>query len=149
MQDDGSNKHDLISDMASIYSGALATIIAASGENARSGLPGVNKNSRVLENLLEISGTCLYLTYRRPLNITMNESIYNTRGWTFQERLLSRRCIYFTDTQIFFECREQLYSEDRFGKQTDTYPHAAEPSGYLINKMLLAFENSQSNDEVG
>jgi hypothetical protein len=54
VQDDESVKHDLISDMASIYSGALATIITASGENAGFGLPGVRENSRVLEHLVEI-----------------------------------------------------------------------------------------------
>jgi hypothetical protein len=149
VQDDESVKHDLISDMASIYSGALATIIAASGENAGFGLPGVRENSRVLEYLVEIPGTGLSLRYRRALNITMNDSTYNTRGWTFQERLLSRRCLYFTETQLFFECQEHLYSEDRFGKQTDTYPHASEPSGYLINKMLLDLNDSQGNEEVG
>jgi hypothetical protein len=31
-------------------------------------------------------------------------SYWNTRGWTFQEQHLSRRCIYFTAEEVFFTC---------------------------------------------
>ncbi|KAF7976709.1 hypothetical protein HWV62_5875 [Athelia sp. TMB] len=35
---------------------------------------------------------------------------WDTRGWTFQEWLLSPRLAYFTDSQVFFECGD-LYEE--------------------------------------
>ncbi|KZP13947.1 HET-domain-containing protein [Athelia psychrophila] len=37
---------------------------------------------------------------------------WNTRGWTFQEWLLSPRLAYFTESQVFFECRT-LFEEGR------------------------------------
>ncbi|KZP13948.1 HET-domain-containing protein [Athelia psychrophila] len=37
---------------------------------------------------------------------------WDSRGWTFQEWLLSPRLAYFTESQVFFECRT-LYKEGR------------------------------------
>ncbi|OCL14849.1 HET-domain-containing protein, partial [Glonium stellatum] len=39
-------------------------------------------------------------------------SVWNTRGWTFQERLLSRRVLHFSETVVVFECRAGTISED-------------------------------------
>ncbi|KAM3066308.1 hypothetical protein ACMFMG_003181 [Clarireedia jacksonii] len=113
VQDDELVKHRLISEMASIYSGALVTIVAASSKNAGDHLPGVRESSRVLHDMTEVPGTGLSIMTRRSLDFIMDQSTYNMRGWTFQERLLSRRRIYFTETQMFFECQQCLYSEDR------------------------------------
>lgn len=35
----------------------------------------------------------------------------NQRGWVFQERALSRRTIYFTETQMYWECGEGIRCE--------------------------------------
>jgi hypothetical protein len=144
VQDDESVKHHLISEMSSIYSGALVTIVAASGKNAGFGLPGVSENSRVLKGLEEIPDTGLHVMHRRrPLYQIMDDSTYNTRGWTFQERLLSRRCIYFTDIQIFFECQQHLYSEDRSGTQMEAKNLYPRPR----RTMRSEFGNPLDNDE--
>ena len=37
---------------------------------------------------------------------------WNTRGWTFQERLLSKRVLHFTKRKIFWECRTSDASEE-------------------------------------
>ncbi|KAE9376422.1 HET-domain-containing protein [Stipitochalara longipes BDJ] len=152
VQDDESVKDQLISEMASIYSGALVTLVAASGENANSGLSGVRDNSRMSQDLVEVLGTGLAFTYWIPFDHAINHSIYSTRGWTFQERLLSRRCLYFTETQIFFECQKYLGSEDRTGKQEGPYPNGTRTpkSGNLIIRMLLETEteNSRNKDEI-
>jgi hypothetical protein len=39
-------------------------------------------------------------------------SNYNQRAWTFQERLLSVRCLIFTPEQVYWECRCRSWSED-------------------------------------
>lgn len=42
----------------------------------------------------------------------LGESVWNERGWTFQERLLSRRSLVFTDEQVYWECQVASYLED-------------------------------------
>ncbi|KAK6836483.1 hypothetical protein PG987_006978 [Apiospora arundinis] len=39
------------------------------------------------------------------------ESPLNRRGWVLQERALARRSVYFTDTQMYFECGEGIRCE--------------------------------------
>ncbi len=150
VQDDESLKDQLISDMASIYSSALITIVAANGSNANSGLAGVCKGSRVSQDMMDIPGTGLSVTYWTPLDLALDGSTYNTRGWTFQERLLSRRCLYFTETQIFFECQQSLHSEDRTGKQEGPYPSSTRTpqSGNIANRMLLDLQDLENKKQT-
>ena len=42
----------------------------------------------------------------------IERSKWNTRGWTFQERLLSKRCLIFAEGRVFFQCRATAMSED-------------------------------------
>ncbi|XP_044724639.1 uncharacterized protein HRG_02535 [Hirsutella rhossiliensis] len=35
---------------------------------------------------------------------------WNTRGWTYQELLLSRRLLFFTDSQVYFQCMSNLWN---------------------------------------
>jgi hypothetical protein len=36
----------------------------------------------------------------------------STRGWTLQERLLSRRTLHYSSDQMYFECQEGILAED-------------------------------------
>ncbi|KXH49632.1 hypothetical protein CSAL01_10564 [Colletotrichum salicis] len=40
----------------------------------------------------------------KPDQIDVDASLWNRRGWTFQERLLSRRSIFITEYQVLFQC---------------------------------------------
>ena len=42
----------------------------------------------------------------------IDASEWNRRGWTFQERILSRRCVIFTEGRIFFQCRQTSWSQE-------------------------------------
>ncbi|KAL9629892.1 MAG: hypothetical protein Q9204_005019 [Flavoplaca sp. TL-2023a] len=44
------------------------------------------------------------VTGRDPWN-PVDKAAWNTRGWTYQERLLSRRLLHFTSSVLFWECR--------------------------------------------
>ena len=43
------------------------------------------------------------------------------RGWTFQEHALSTRMIHFLDSEVIWECRSEMISEDGHPIQDNTY----------------------------
>jgi hypothetical protein len=46
----------------------------------------------------------LFVSTLPPLRPALAQSNWITRGWTFQEACLSRRCLFFTDLQLYFTC---------------------------------------------
>ncbi|RMZ79864.1 hypothetical protein DV737_g3267, partial [Chaetothyriales sp. CBS 132003] len=42
----------------------------------------------------------------------LDQSVYESRAWTYQESCLSRRCLFFFDNQVTFRCRSALWRED-------------------------------------
>jgi hypothetical protein len=44
------------------------------------------------------------LAVPRDVRQSIQESIWWERGWTYQEGVLSRRRLVFTDSQVYFEC---------------------------------------------
>lgn len=46
-----------------------------------------------------------------PLHLALEVPTWDTRGWILQERLLSRRCLYFTDRYVYFQCGREVASE--------------------------------------
>jgi hypothetical protein len=42
------------------------------------------------------------------------KSVWNSRSWTLQEMYFSRRLIYFTPVQVYFQCSQAIWREDRF-----------------------------------
>lgn len=80
-QDLGDEKQREINAMASIYNGAIFTIVAASADDAWAPLPGVSKSTRPTHIPKIINGLKLARAgddYR----ITVEQSTWNTRGWT-------------------------------------------------------------------
>jgi hypothetical protein len=54
------------------------------------------------------------LLVSKPPEAVIDDSIWNKRGWTFQERLLSRRCLIFAEGQVYFQCRSTVISQHIF-----------------------------------
>lgn len=120
-QDDAANIQANVSSMDQVYAGAWLTIVAASGLDADSGLPGVSKevprSVRQMRIIATRSTSKKGITMANMLDSEMdavNASRWNTRGWTYQERLLSRRLLVFTSSQAFYcdsgcDCREDVH----------------------------------------
>jgi hypothetical protein len=105
--------------MASIYENALLTLAAASSSNSRGGLFRTSNPGTLLphdENILagfQADQREIYI--RRFPSPTFFEygakadgdgtSPLLKRAWVFQERILSRRILFFTPWELVFECR--------------------------------------------
>jgi hypothetical protein len=49
----------------------------------------------------------------------ISNSVWATRGWTYQEAYLSKRCLFFTNYQVYFACRSGTKSEAVFHSYID------------------------------
>ncbi|KAJ4294198.1 hypothetical protein N0V90_007888 [Kalmusia sp. IMI 367209] len=92
--------------MDRIYQEAIVTIIAASGTDAHSGLPGVIPTSRNTQRLVKEIVPGLHMTTIQDLDFWLRPSKYSQRGWTMQEEVLSRRKLIFINNQVYFRCLE-------------------------------------------
>lgn len=110
-QSDDAEKTYLISRMTTIYEEAELTIVAAAGPGAGHGLPGIRSTSRIPQPKYTLdSGSTLLSSHRDP-RYDILESAYWTRGWTYQEGVLSNRRLVFTQNQIYWECRNMAAQE--------------------------------------
>ncbi|KAF2171390.1 hypothetical protein M409DRAFT_18503 [Zasmidium cellare ATCC 36951] len=102
--------------MNSIYHGAYCTIVAASGEDANAGL-FTHKANPIMQEI----AAGVKMTVQHSIDWYLNRSKYNTRGWTLQELVLSRRTIVFLDGQLHFRCRSANWSADTWADQWKTW----------------------------
>jgi hypothetical protein len=109
-QSNEQKKQQQISQMDLIYFNAEVTIIAAAGEDASFGLPGVNKATRLYQPNPRIGDFHLASTLPHP-RAMIESSKWSTRGWTFQEAILPKRRLVFTDRQVLFDCNRTHSAE--------------------------------------
>ncbi|KAK8029684.1 hypothetical protein PG993_010975 [Apiospora rasikravindrae] len=102
-QNNPSLKHDQIQQMDAIYRNSALTIISAAGVDETYGLPGVSSRARRQQLVIRHQGLTVIQAPKDP-QTSIASSHWSTRGWTFQEALLSRRRLVFTDDQMYFEC---------------------------------------------
>lgn len=100
-EEETNEKHAQIARMHQIYGGASITIIAAAGKGPDHGLPGVRSKRR--SPTVRLPNRTLFATLPDP-KLLVDTSTWSTRGWTFQEGLLARRRLVFTDQQVYFQC---------------------------------------------
>lgn len=130
-QDNDDEKRLQMNNMNAIYEESVLTIIAAAGDNPYYGLPGVSATKRKSQPHVKIGSRTLISTPYVKNEIL--HSKWNTRGWTYQEGLLSQRKLVFTDTQIYFQC---------------TSMHCLE-SIYAPLEMLHTHDKNRMRDKVG
>jgi hypothetical protein len=131
VQDDAITKGAQINAMDIIYGMAVFTLVAAVDPAKATGLPGVRGRPRAsfLENdtrLFHAEGSYIDLNFF----VTVDRSTWNTRGWTFQERVLSKRCIYITNYQAYFTCPRLLIQEE-LGEYPQEDKHIISPPSHF------------------
>lgn len=112
-QDNVTEKSTQIAHMDVVYRCALTTIVALSSTKASDPLLGVrpgtllplysqvvNINSSYFQSRIDVMEPALF-----------RQSVYETRGWTFQERLLAPRCLYMTGYSAQYHC-ENKHNDD-------------------------------------
>jgi hypothetical protein len=122
-QDDQEDLAMQIAQMGRIYQSAALTIVQASADpetSVRTPLRGLLPGSRkIRQEQVVVQHEKVLLTHRPPFAGAIQHSKWNTRGWTLQERYLSRRLLYFTDHQVFmtsaaghFFCEETVFEHN-------------------------------------
>lgn len=101
--------------MDSIYRGADVTIVAAAGVDDAFGLPGVADTPRLPQTTSEAKDVHLISSPGHPQR-AIQQSVWSTRAWTFQEGVLSSRLLFFTEHEMYFEChamqcRESMHAD--------------------------------------
>jgi hypothetical protein len=94
-----------IRQMNAIFHMATLTIISAAGTSPRDGLHGVSQPRLVAQQAAAKVGTRTFI--QLPTTAVSREvecSLWNSRAWTYQEGLLSRRRLVFTESQCYFQC---------------------------------------------
>ncbi|KAF2121454.1 heterokaryon incompatibility protein-domain-containing protein [Lophiotrema nucula] len=112
VQDSPAHRDPQISRMNVIYRNAFATIVALSGQDAGDRLPGVTLGSRTDFRPIKLRKGVELQPLPQDLELAMMLSRYETRAWTYQERLLSVRCLYFAHSQVYFHCRTSFCCEN-------------------------------------
>ncbi|KAI3529365.1 hypothetical protein CSPX01_15553 [Colletotrichum filicis] len=87
--------------MREIYSAAKFTIAAVSADNAGEGLKAAT--------IAKISTTC---DSADELDDVLLRSLWGSRGWCYQEKVLSHRAVLFTSAGVFLQCQETTIKLD-------------------------------------
>jgi hypothetical protein len=107
-------EHEDHQTMAQIYSKAVLTICAADSESPETGLIALDQTRTSPVQHIGKCGPGLELMVSHPAEtfLNLNPSSWNKRDWTFQERILSSRCLIFVAGRVYWQCRDATASED-------------------------------------
>ena len=119
-----------------IYSHAFLTLIACAGDDPYHGLSGV-RNARQPYPSIRLGDCGIFQMIENEGFVST--STWASRGWTFQEAVLSVRRLYFTERQLIFESSNTLESET-----TSLSAAPKLPSGAFIYSLEAMAENSES-----
>jgi Heterokaryon incompatibility protein (HET) len=95
-------KQEQIGAMGDVYGCALLTLVAL-GDNADAGIDGIRSARTYYQPSVSVGSRNLVWAMR-GLQQCLESSRWSTRAWTYQEALLSPRCLIVTQYQLFFVC---------------------------------------------
>lgn len=122
-QQDEVEKAAQLAQMDMIYEIASVTIVAAAGMDDQHGIPGAGTQPvvpRISQDTAKV-GPYIFVSLQPDVSTAVKDSIWATRGWTYQEAILSTRALVFTPRQAYFICRTTHRCEvlPRFPKLRD------------------------------
>ncbi|KAK0653138.1 heterokaryon incompatibility protein-domain-containing protein [Cercophora newfieldiana] len=137
-QQDAKLRDIQIGKMDLIYHNAQLVIIAAAGPDEHYGLPGVGSTGRIDQSFIVRAGVATLMnTGPDPAHQVETKSEWWKRAWTFQEGLLPRRRLVFTETQSFFECHTAIWNEGFGGVECIPNRKTVDWSQWKIGNYLL------------
>lgn len=111
IQDDEATKHHQLSAMGEMYAGSLFTLVAAQNEEASLSLYGhrrmalVHGDSPSKQEKRRADGQPLDgAKYMLDQAISLMQTKWYSRGWTFQEYIFSTRRVIFQNDTVNWEC---------------------------------------------
>ncbi|KAK7419254.1 hypothetical protein QQX98_003406 [Neonectria punicea] len=108
-------KAETIKKMDLVYSAANLVIIAAGSPHAHAGIAGIRPGTREFQQPIEEIGPGFNLAFKTRWQDSMERTVYNTRGWTYQEIHFATRSLVFTGGQVAFRCQAvSEWQEDIF-----------------------------------
>ncbi|KAK3357797.1 heterokaryon incompatibility protein-domain-containing protein [Lasiosphaeria hispida] len=122
LQDDLEDKGHQINAMAAIYSLAKFALIITDGDSD-SGIAGISRERTQTQMREQISGFAFISEPADWREIIGGESVWSTRGWTYQEAVLPHRKLYLSESQAFFECATHVADECGAVQQAMYSPH--------------------------
>ena len=126
IQDDEIDKLEQVSAMSTIYSSAVFVMIVTDGD-MNDGFPGMSYKRPQTQVQLQLAGLSFINEIPSLQEVVGGQSVWSTRGWTYQEMALTRRKLYFTGSQSFFECSDSVWHEDGSEEQEIWTPNTLRP----------------------
>jgi hypothetical protein len=96
--------------MEDVYSFAYVTLAASSAGSSLEGFLG-GRPDRSWAIVPTSSGPLYIAEAIDDFQSHVEDAVLSTRAWVLQERVLSRRTIHFTSTQIYWECGKGVHCE--------------------------------------
>ncbi|KAK6859047.1 heterokaryon incompatibility protein-domain-containing protein [Apiospora arundinis] len=116
VQDDATSKPLQLAQMGAIYANSYLTIVAADGGDANYGLrgsvEGVSRPRHFRPSAVTHKPGGKALIVKPVFAHDYNVTEWERRGWTFQERALSRRNLVFQEGRVFWECYGDIWTEE-------------------------------------
>jgi hypothetical protein len=101
-----------ISNMDQVYECAELTIVALFGPTIDYGLPGISKRlEHTIQPALHTDHGRFMATYIESMWEHQGTKVWDKRGWTLQEGILSTRCIFFDKSHIYMRCRQEMFHD--------------------------------------
>lgn len=120
IQDDPVHKTAQINHMDIIYAASYFTLCIADGDSAENGLRGVRQTllpRNVEQDVLAFSDDDDAANWAVHIRSRTGSNIYEKRGWTFQEALLSPRTLTFKSNGLHWRCNHVAGEEQKCNMQ--------------------------------